>query len=201
MKLRFEYNKTFLQNLNNQLNIRKRALPTLKNKETALRMEVKKAKKDTKNFASELESIILEQEEGNKIWCEYDLSLLMLDQLTLGEKKIAGVRIPILEEVSFVSARFNLFSSPKWFSDGISVLRKIIQLEAELRISTQRIEILEYARKKTTQKVNLYEKVQIPEYEKTIRKIKRFLEDDENLMKAAQKIVKIRKEKEMEAGL
>ncbi|HQM79393.1 MAG TPA: V-type ATP synthase subunit D [Candidatus Syntrophosphaera sp.] len=47
-------------------------------------------------------------------------------------------------------------------------------------------------RKKTTQKVNLYEKVQIPIYEDAIRKIKRFLEDEENLSKASQKILKTR---------
>ncbi len=52
------------------------------------------------------------------------------------------------------------------------------------------MEILEYARKKTTQKVNLYEKVQIPEYKEAIRKIKRFLEDEENLSKSSQKILK-----------
>jgi V/A-type H+-transporting ATPase subunit D len=52
------------------------------------------------------------------------------------------------------------------------------------------VEILEYARKKTTQKVNLYEKVQIPEYKEAIRKIKRFLEDEENLSKSSQKILK-----------
>ena len=52
--------------------------------------------------------------------------------------------------------------------------------------------ILEQVRKKTTQKVNLYEKVQIPLYEDAIRKIKRFLEDEENLSKASQKILKNR---------
>lgn len=201
MKLRIEYNKTFLQKLNKQLKIRKSALPTLKNKETALRLEVKKLKFEANKLASGLESIFLEQQEWNKIWCEYDTSLLKVDQVIIGEKKIAGVRIPVLEEVSFLSAEFNLFSSPKWFSEGNSVLKEIIELEAELRVLKQRIDILEYARKKTTQKVNLYEKVQIPEYENTIRKINRFLEDEDNLMKAAQKIVKNRKEKEMETGL
>ena len=52
------------------------------------------------------------------------------------------------------------------------------------------MELLDYARKKTTQKVNLYEKVQIPAYNEAISKIKRFLEDEENLSKAAQKIMK-----------
>ena len=54
--------------------------------------------------------------------------------------------------------------------------------------------LLDHARKKTTQKVNLYEKVQIPGYENAIRKIKRFLEDEENLSKSAMKIVKKRYE-------
>ncbi|MDD2242854.1 MAG: V-type ATP synthase subunit D, partial [Bacteroidales bacterium] len=50
----------------------------------------------------------------------------------------------------------------------------------------------DYSRKKTTQKVNLYEKVQIPGYQEAIRKIKRYMEDEENLSKASQKIVKER---------
>ena len=52
------------------------------------------------------------------------------------------------------------------------------------------MQILEHIRKKTTQKVNLYEKVQIPSFEEAILKIKRFLEDEENLSKASQKILK-----------
>jgi V/A-type H+/Na+-transporting ATPase subunit D len=54
--------------------------------------------------------------------------------------------------------------------------------------------LLDHARKKTTQKVNLYEKVQIPGYEEAILKIKRFLEDEENLDKSSQKIVKNRQQ-------
>ncbi|MDO8953008.1 MAG: V-type ATP synthase subunit D, partial [Draconibacterium sp.] len=59
-------------------------------------------------------------------------------------------------------------------------------------------ELLYLARKKTTQKVNLYEKVQIPGYQDAIRKIKRFLEDEENLSKSSQKIVKNRQQEQEE---
>ena len=58
------------------------------------------------------------------------------------------------------------------------------------------MELLDYARKKTTQKVNLFEKVQIPGYQDAIRKIKRFMEDEENLSKSSQKIVKSKREAE-----
>ena len=55
--------------------------------------------------------------------------------------------------------------------------------------------------RKTTQKVNLYEKVQIPGYEDAIRKIKRFMEDEENLSKSAQKIVKTKQQQAGEGAM
>ena len=59
-----------------------------------------------------------------------------------------------------------------------------------MEFTTAKLALLEKARKKTTQKVNLFEKVQIPGYEDAIRKIKRFMEDEENLSKSSQKILK-----------
>ena len=59
---------------------------------------------------------------------------------------------------------------------------------------------LDYARKKTTQKVNLFEKVQIPGYEDAILKIKRYLEDEENLSKSSQKIMRSRQEQKKAEG-
>ena len=58
MELKFEYNKTSLQSLTRQLNIRQRALPTLKNKESALRMEVKNARRDAENLATEIDQLL-----------------------------------------------------------------------------------------------------------------------------------------------
>ena len=75
----------------------------------------------------------------------------------------------------------------------------IVTLKVRKQFAENMMELLEIARRKTTQKVNLYEKVQIPEYESAIRKIKRFLEDEENLSKAAQKIIKKRKTESMAA--
>ena len=65
----------------------------------------------------------------------------------------------------------------------------------EREFCSEKIGLLEYARKKSTQKVNLFEKIQIPGYEDAIRKIKRFMEDEENLSKSSQKIVKAKQAK------
>jgi V/A-type H+-transporting ATPase subunit D len=67
-------------------------------------------------------------------------------------------------------------------------------------VAQKRVSLLEYARKKTTQKVNLYEKVQIPEFSEAVLKIKRYLEDVENLEKASQKITKAKQVALAEAG-
>jgi V/A-type H+-transporting ATPase subunit D len=78
-------------------------------------------------------------------------------------------------------------------------MKELVKISIEKDFFRAKMEILNYARKKTTQKVNLYEKVQIPGFEDGIRKIKRFLEDEENLSKSAQKIVKSKQEREKAA--
>jgi V/A-type H+-transporting ATPase subunit D len=194
MSLRFQYNKTSLQLLNKQLNIRLKALPILKNKESALRLEVKRAKNWYNEIEIQLEKEINGQEKGFRMWNEFDDTLLDVDDIRIKLKKTAGVKIPELDEVIFRTREFNVFLQPKWFLEGVDRMKKLLKLATEKELALKKLEMLEYYRKKTTQKVNLYEKVQIPEYENTIRKIKRFLEDEENLTKASQKIVKSRQQ-------
>ena len=88
-----------------------------------------------------------------------------------------------------------------WYSDGVAILKKLAELGIEYEVYNRRMELLDHARRKTTQKVNLYEKVQIPGYEDAIRKIKRFMEDEENLSKSAQKIVKTRQQQAAEGSM
>jgi V/A-type H+/Na+-transporting ATPase subunit D len=85
-----------------------------------------------------------------------------------------------------------LFNKPAWYLDGINIIKELAQIAIEREVFFHKMQLLDHARRKTTQKVNLYEKVQIPGFEDAIRKIKRYLEDEENLSKAAQKIVKTR---------
>ena len=62
------------------------------------------------------------------------------------------------------------------------ITKELADLSLRAEVLLQKMQLLEFARKKTTQKVNLFEKVQIPGYEDAIRKIKRFLEDEDNLV-------------------
>lgn len=198
MAIKFQYNKTALQSLNKQLNIRLKALPTLKNKEAALRLEVKKAKDKTIQLEHLIQSKIESNSKSAGLWNEYVAELFAIREIKSSSKKIAGVTIPVMEDVLFKEEDFSLFNSPGWFPSGIAFLKEIAILIGEKEIFYQKMSLLDHARRKTTQKVNLYEKVQIPGYEDAIRKIKRFLEDEENLSKSAQKIVKKRQQKQKE---
>lgn len=190
MAIKFQYNKTSLQNIEKQLKMRQRTLPTIKSKESALRMEVKKAKDEAIELKKSLESQIGSYEKMAALWNEFDPALVSVQDVKLSAKKIAGIRIPVLDDVLFTTKPFSLFNSPKWYPDGIRLLQSLARAGVEYEFCEMKINMLEHARKKTTQKVNLFEKVQIPGFEDAVRKIKRFMEDEENLSKSSQKIMK-----------
>lgn len=190
MAIKFQYNKTSLQHLEKQLKVRVRTLPIIKNKESALRMEVKKCKDDLKELEARLEENISRYDSMFALWNEFDPTLVKVTDVHLDVRKIAGTRIPVLDKVDFEVAPFSLFNSPKWYYDGIDILRGLAEAAILCEFTRAKLGLLEKARKKTTQKVNLFEKVQIPGYEDAIRKIKRFMEDEENLSKSSQKILK-----------
>ncbi|MBP5210621.1 MAG: V-type ATP synthase subunit D [Bacteroidales bacterium] len=198
MAIKFQYNKTSLTNLGKQLKVRQKALPTLKSKESALRASVQTAKMEADRLLDELEKAIKEYDYLSRLWNEFEPGLIAVKDVELKTVKVAGVRTPELVKVDYEVRPFNSFQKPLWYSDGVAILQKLAQLGIESEVYKEKSRILEFQRKKTTQKVNLYEKVQIPGYQEAIRKIKRFMEDEENLSKASSKIVKIRHELEEE---
>jgi V/A-type H+-transporting ATPase subunit D len=198
MAIKFQYNKTSLTNLGKQLKVRQNALPTLKNKESALRVSVIQAKAEAARLLDELEEALHKYDYMAALWNEFEPGLISVKDVELAVVKVAGVRTPELKQVIYDVKPFDAFAKPMWYGDGVAILKKLAQLGIESEVFSEKSRILEFQRKKTTQKVNLYEKVQIPGYQEAIRKIKRFMEDEENLSKASQKIVKNRHQIEEE---
>jgi len=198
MAIKFQYNKTSLNNLNKQLKMRKNALPTLKNKESALRLEVRKAKEYADKLIDDLDASLKRYDYLAALWNEFDAGLITITDVDLVTVKVAGVKTPDLREIHYQINDFNAFAKPAWYADGVAILKELSRLGIESEVYKEKARILDFSRKKTTQKVNLYEKVQIPGYQEAIRKIKRYMEDEENLSKAASKIVKSRHELEEE---
>ena len=199
MAIKFQYNKTSLQQIEKQLKMRQRTLPIIKSKETALRLEVKKCKEEAEELERKLQEQIAGYESMYALWGEFDTSLVSLKDVEISTKKIAGVVVPILSNIELEVKPFGLFSAPKWYFDGINLLQGLAKTAVEHEFVHAKLQLLDHARRKTTQKVNLFEKVQIPGFQEAVRKIKRFMEDEENLSKSSQKILKSLQEKRKEA--
>ncbi len=180
MAIKFQYNKTSLQQIEKNLKMRQRTLPIIKSKETALRLEVKKCKEEAEELERKLQEQIAGYEQMYALWGEFDASLVSLKDVEMDVKKIAGVRVPILTNIQLAVRPFGLFSAPKWYFDGINLLQGLAKTAVER----------EFVLAKTG-----FEKVQIPGFQEAVRKIKRFMEDEENLSKSSQKILKSLQEK------
>lgn len=192
MDIKFQYNKISLQNFRNAVKVRLRALPVLRAKEAALRVEVKTLKQKIEEMKRLLEALKKPVKENMKIWSEFP-DLVSVEKINIVKKTVAGVPVYAFEDLDFHIEWFSVFQEPKWFLEGIRILKEILTEEIRLKIEQNNLEELIKAGKKTTQKVNLYEKIQIPAYQKVIVQIRRFLEDEENLSRAGQKIMKKRK--------
>ncbi len=189
MAIKFQYNKTSLQQLEKQLKVRERSLPTIKSKESALRIEVKRTKDEVRSLELQLEEEIRSYENMVALWNEFNPSLIKVKDVTLSTRKIAGVLVPVLNDIEFEIGTYSLFNSPSWYADGIELLKVLARTGIEAEFSGMKLELLEH------QKVNLFEKVQIPGYKDAIRKVKRFMEDEESLSKSSQKIMRSNQEK------
>lgn len=198
MALKFQYNKTTVQELNKQLAIRQRALPILKNKETALRLEVKKRQKAQSKAERQRKELMEKVMQHVGFWDEFP-KILFIDNLETRTVTVIGVKVPEVTEIDFIMADISWWNYPAWIPAGLSLLKEAITLDIRIDVLQKQITALDNARKKTTQKVNLYEKVQIPEMEQAVLKIKRFLEDKDNIAKAGQKIMKQRQAQMEEA--
>ncbi|WP_296121718.1 V-type ATP synthase subunit D [uncultured Porphyromonas sp.] len=198
MAVKFQYNKTSLQRQKKDLQLRERILPTIKSKESALRLEVRRVKKEVEDLEAQVEHSIENFDTMTALWSEFDPSLVRVEDVHLETRKVAGIPVPVLGEVDFEVRPFSLLNTPSWYMEGTQLIKNLATVGIQAEVGRLELDILQHARRKTTQKVNLFEKVQIPGLKEAILKIKRYLEDEESLSKASQKIMRAHLDEEKE---
>ncbi len=194
MELKYQFNKVSMQMLQRQLKIRESALPILKSKEAALRVTEKRQKDEYARLEAEYEKKLSQLRGDIRLWAEFPSHIYELKEILIKRSRIAGVEVPDIERIDFNLRDFSRFHRPLWVSTGVIILRDLTTMLTRMEVVSKGIEVIQSARRKTTQKVNLYEKVQIPAYGEAISRIKRYLEDVANLDTAVQKITKQRAE-------
>ncbi|MCU0666325.1 MAG: V-type ATP synthase subunit D [Candidatus Omnitrophica bacterium] len=103
--------------------------------------------------------------------------LLSLRQVLVSSKNVAGVDLPVFEKTKFQEAEYDLFQSPLWLDQAWSFIKEEACLLDEIKTLSEGLEILRRELRVTTQRVNLFEKVKIPQAKETIRVIKIYIGD------------------------
>ena len=189
-----KFSKTELKSQRDKLKQFTRFLPTLELKRQQLQMEVMhlneamiRHERKVQEFRKSLQPWVglFAVSEAETVFEQVEVVELLLET-----RNIAGVDIQVFEEVRFRALDHDLFAASPWIDQGIEALQELIRLEIQTRVLADQKKLLEGELRTTTQRVNLFEKVKIPEAKENIRKIQIFLGDQQTAAVGRSKIAK-----------
>lgn len=175
-----------------------RYLPTLQLKKQQLQMvimsiysELEAKEKERKNMIGNLDDWISVFAENRLFDGELKIeNLIRPDKVVNTFENVAGVFIPVFKELTFFPIEYDLSDYPLWVDTALVKLKEIARLDALVKTLHQQVELLEKELKTTSQRVNLFEKVKIPEAKENIRVISIYLGDQQTASVVRGKIAK-----------
>ena len=181
-----------------------RYLPTLQLKkqqlQTVIRQiegEIEEYKLAQQKLISSLQNWIAVFGENSSFDSLHTLyNLVKIDTIKKGKGNIAGVEIPVFEDLTFKDISYSLFEYPLWVDSGIEALKKASVYDARVKTLQEQIDLLNKELRTTSQRVNLFEKVKIPEAKENIRRIGIYLGDQQTSAVVRGKIAKKKLTKE-----
>lgn len=189
---KIKHTKNELKNQRDALRRFDRYLPTLQLKKQQLQIEVRHLENQIEEKQGEEKAVRANLSDWIKLFSEpvNIESYLKVKDIHMKTGNIAGVNIPVLDRIDYDRRMPDLFCTPPWLDDGLDALEKLSRLRAELRILEEQHRLLVSELRTTTQRVNLFEKVKIPEAKENIRVIRIFLGDQQTAEVARAKIAK-----------
>jgi V/A-type H+/Na+-transporting ATPase subunit D len=185
--------KSSLQQQRDRLRLFERFLPSLELKRQQLTAEYKKAVQ-----------VLAEAEQGAEQASRslpallpvlgsvrMQLSgLIRIRHVDVAEEDVLGLRLPMLRDVEFDTADYSLLATPFWLDDLVTCLKEVATYRLRLQVYRERVARMQGAVRRVTQRVNLFEKVLIPNAKQNIARIQIFLSDVERAAVVTSKIAK-----------
>ena len=185
--------KNELKKQKDSLKMYKRYLPTLMLKKQQLQMEIRTTELRIKELM-EQKNIL---DETFKTWVGvfsetgvFTADILKVTGIRTSQGNIAGVNIPIFEGADFVIASYDLVRNPLWLDLAVEKMKQVILLDLEALVLEEQRKLLDHELRVTTQRVNLFEKIKIPETKGNIKKIGVYLGDQQTAAVVRGKIAK-----------
>ena len=159
-----------------------RYLPTLTLKKQQLQSEIRTIDEKAKAVREEKKVVEADFERWIAVFGEKDAfkpGMVTVNNIKKGWGNIAGVKIPIYEGADFGRGDYDLYSTPLWVDLAADRMEKVLELDLQAEVLEEQVRLLSKELRVTTQRVNLFEKVKIPETKANIKKINVFLGDEQ----------------------
>ncbi len=164
------------------LKMYKRYLPTLTLKKQQLQSEIRTIEAKAKSVRQEKEIL----EKGFKDWIAvfseedaFPKDVITVSNIKKGYGNIAGVTIPTYQGADFSRGDYDLYETPLWVDIAANHMEKAMSLDLEAQVLDEQVKLLEKELVSTTQRVNLFEKVKIPETQENIKRISIYMADQQ----------------------
>lgn len=175
-----------------------RYLPTLQLKKQQLQAVVMQVTAQLEQVARQRQAAVAGLDDWVAVFAENDSfpaekrleTLVRPRHVVCSEENIAGVVVPVFQELSFEDIQYDVADYPLWVDTAAVRLREIARLDALEKTLRRQVELLEQELRSTAQRVNLFEKVKIPEAKENIRVIGIYLGDQQTSAVVRGKIAK-----------
>ncbi|MBR3300772.1 MAG: V-type ATP synthase subunit D [Clostridia bacterium] len=190
--------KNELKNQKDKLKRFERYLPTLELKKQQLQTVMMKITAELEEREKEIKGKVDGLDEWVAVFAENKLfeddkkleNLVKPDNVVCTEENIAGVTVPVYKDLSFKEIEYDLADYPLWVDEAIYRMRDIAKLNMLIRTLRVQNDLLGKELRQTSQRVNLFEKVKIPEAKENIRKIGIYIGDQQTSAVVRGKIAK-----------
>ena len=175
-----------------------RYLPTLQLKKQQLQSVIMKENAELEQMEADRIVMIGDLDDWVAVFAENTIfeddmkldRLVQPDSVVCTTENIAGVKVPLFKELTFKNIVYDVDDYPLWVDTALVKLRGIARLDALVSTQRRRVECLEKELRSTSQRVNLFEKVKIPEAKENIRVIGVYLGDQQTAAVVRGKISK-----------
>jgi len=183
-----------LKRYRDALNRYERYLPMLKLKQQQLQVTLREVDRNRREVAESVREATREFQRYEVVTADVAglnvRELARPQEVRTSKANIAGVNIPVFEEVTFPQASYSLFGTPPWVDRALADLRELNRRQARLDVLRRQHDLLHHELTRIIQRVNLFEKVKIPEAQEAIRVIRIKLGDEMTAAVGRAKIAK-----------
>ena len=192
---KIKFTKTELKSQQDALKQFVRFLPTLQLKKQQLQMEVRLSTEELERNLAEQKELVDRMSSFLELFSSdaevaFFEGLVRVRRVLTGEENIAGIAIPTFDRVEFEPADWDLFDTEWYVDDAVQALKDAVSLREAYKVLEEQHRLLSAELCSTSQRVNLFEKVKIPECKENIRRIRIMLGDLDTSAVARSKIAK-----------